>query len=118
MFLSIGATGKKPTAFPAIYFIRGKETNVDFHQSRTGDCTIVVEIWEKATGNDPVEAYEKLAHIEELFCNYLSEWSRDMVQRTGAAARISITSFRGDGEANRPLCASQAFVKIEWKRPK
>jgi hypothetical protein len=114
--LSIGATGKKPGTFPAMYFIRGKETNVDFHQNRKGTCVIVVEIWEKATETNPQEAYEKLAVVEEKFCNYLDEWSKLTVSRTGVAAVISISSFRGDGEANRPLCASQAFILIEWRR--
>jgi len=114
--LSIGATGKKPSTFPAMYFIRGKETNVDFHQSRKGTCVIVVEIWEKATETNPQEAYEKLAVVEEKFYNYLAAWSKLTVARTGVAAVISINSFRGDGEANRPLCASQAFIQIEWRR--
>jgi len=116
LYCSIGATGKKPNTFPAMYFIRGKETNVDFHQNRKGTCVIIVEIWEKATETNPQEAYEKLAVIEEKFCDYLDAWSKLTVARTGVAAVISISSFRGDGEANRPLCASQAFILVEWRR--
>lgn len=118
MTLSIGATGKKPSTFPAIYFVRGKETNVDFHQNRKGQCVLVVEIWEKSilANADPLDAYEKLAVVEEKFCDYLDEWSNQMVARTGVAALVTISSFRSDGEAHRPLCASQAFIQIEWRR--
>lgn len=116
MSLLVGADGKKPTNFPAIYFIRGKETDVDFHQSSKGNCVIVVEIWEKAVSPDPLVAYEKLAAAEETFCKHLANWSKEMYARNGFAANVTISSFRGDGEANRPMCASQAFIRIKWQR--
>lgn len=115
--LTVGTKGHKPSTFPAIYFIRGKDLNVDFHQQKKGTNIMVVEIWVNSVITaDPLEAYEQLVEVETRFLDYLAKWQKLLNSRLGIGATLAVTAFRGDGEAHRPQCASQAFIQINWQK--
>ena len=111
-----GISGTKAPQYPAYYIIRGYEPVVEVHRQLNGTCVLIVEVWEKTTGVDPMEAYEILRTAEEAFMTALVAWSKAIVTRLGIAAKVSVISIKGDGEKYRPRIASQIRLQIEWRK--
>lgn len=102
--------------YPAIRVCRGGERGVYLLTKGKSEATVYVYCWEGSDSQDPGDAYELLAALENKVATALESWLLQVQTALKIRISLEIPEIIPDGDIYRPAVGSRITLKLTWNK--